>query len=330
MQTPEKPPSSRKADSPSIVKKVPHSLYINKVISAAELWSNKWREQNTRTKQTPPSSPTKTTHPNPSSTPHPHPSTFHEPTKSNLSPTSPPFIPKHHKSLPSTVLSPTPQRSSLAFHAERLLGRFTPDTIHTDPSDEDWSTKISHPVTLLRSSLPSTITGLKVALYTYIYSPHPLPSDSPQGYSRITLIDMLDSPTLTPDDQVRWCLPARGVREFDNRLYFPAKLAVHTEMGVVDVAEAFTYIGDGRFWAGGFVVEFSSRRVVSGDVVGVKGNLGEELACIVGVEVELGDVERWLGRMGRGDGGRDFGRVGQFRDESSRGVRRELPREMFV
>jgi hypothetical protein len=70
---------------------------------------------------------------------------------------------------------------------------------------------------------------------------------------------------------------------------------------------------------------------VSGDVVGVKGNLGEELACIVGVEVELGDVERWLGRMGRGDGGgRDFGRVGQFRDESSRGIRRELPREMFV
>lgn len=81
---------------------------------------------------------------------------------------------------------------------------------------------------------------------------------------------------------------------------------------------------------------FSSRRKVEGDVWGVKRDLREELAWLVGVEGDVGVVERWI-EMGRemvtmgGGGGRNREvRVGQWRDENGRDVKRELRAEMFI
>jgi hypothetical protein len=106
---------------------------------------------------------------------------------------------------------------------------------------------------------------------------------------------------------------------------------VYTPSGTISVTDGFTFIGEGRFWCAGFVIVFSSRRTVRGDVNDIKRSLREELAWIVGVEVPLGEVERWLCLAGKGrEGDKDEGRVGQWRDDSLKVVKRELPAEMFV
>jgi hypothetical protein len=105
---------------------------------------------------------------------------------------------------------------------------------------------------------------------------------------------------------------------------------------VVEIDETWEYIGDGRFWCGGFVVQYSSRRRVDGDVWVVKGGLRDELAWLESVEVEVGDLERWceVGRemmsIGAGGGSNKEVRVGQWRDENGRDVKRELRPEMFI
>ena len=210
---------------------------------------------------------------------------------------------------------------------------------YSDEEEDDWSTKVSSPRALwsLETFMPPWLSGLKVSLKTEIYSPHPTgppPSNQRQAYSRIHLIDVLDSPSLTLMNKLSWVLPGEGKREFDNRLYWPSTLALHTISGVVEIDEQMEYIGDGRFWCGGFVIQFSSRRIVNGDIWSVKATLRDELAWLESVEVDVGEVERWI-EMGRemiygiGNGRKEV-RVGQWRDENGKDLKTELRLEMFI
>ena len=215
-----------------------------------------------------------------------------------------------------------------------------------EEQEDDWSTKVSSPTALwsCEKYMPAWLSTLKISLKTEIYSPHPAgppPSTPSQAYSRIYLIDVLDCPTLTPLGTLVWSVPETAKREFDNRLYFPSTLCLHTVSGAVEVGHAWEYAGQGRFWCPdpGFMCRFSSRRRVEGDVWSVKGSLRDELAWLEGVEVEVGEVERWIemGReqegvlmMGVGGGSSREVKVGQWRDESGRDVKTELRAEMFI
>jgi hypothetical protein len=197
--------------------------------------------------------------------------------------------------------------------------------------NDDWSTTISSPVTLYGKArfLPAHLRMIKICLRTEIYSPHPAgppPSSPTQAYSRTTLIDTLDSPS-RQDNRISWSVPSK--REFDNRLYYPSNLSLYTQGGVVEIADEFTYLGDGRFWCGGFIVVFSSRRPVGGDIYIIKTSLREECAWLIGIEADVGQVERWMSGTTIGREGAD-GKVGQWRDEAGRGVKRELRPEMFI
>jgi hypothetical protein len=271
------------------------------------------------------------------------------PTRSSLSPISLPFIPskvRNGASLPH--LPPPAHRTAIsAYGAERILGRLTPDSavsrtisalseVGAEDSDEeydneDWSTTISSPVTLYTNAkfLAAHLRMVKICLRTEIYSPHPAgppPSCPAQAYSRTILIDTLDSPTLR-DNRISWSVPLK--REFDNRLYYPSSLALYTQDGVVEIADDFTYLGDGRFWCGGFIVVFSSRRTVTGDIDKVKTSLRKECAWLIGIEADVGQMERWMSGTVPVREGSD-GKVGQWRDEAGRGIKRELPPEMFI
>src|SRR5579859_478055 len=125
-----------------------------------------------------------------------------------------------------------------------------------------------------------------------------------------------------------WSVHPSGQREFDNRLFYPSSISLYTDGGVVDVDEEFTDLGSARFWCGGFIVTFSSRRPVDGDVEYITRTLRDELAWIVSVECDVEGVERWLARGFSGGGGQK--RLGQWRDERGRGVKRELREEMFI
>ena len=90
-------------------------------------------------------------------------------------------------------------------------------------------------------------------------------------------------------------------------------------------------MGDGRFWCGGFIVGFSSRRQVIGDVHRIKANLREELAWLEYIEGDVELVERWISIVNEGNMEEsEMGTVGQWRDESGKGVKRELRPEMFI
>jgi len=310
----------------------------------------------------PPSSTPKSVPLSPTSTP------FIPSTLRNSLPLANPTSHNHHHH--PSLLSPQPRRATLSVPhtAEQLLGRLTPDSAlsksllipilesptRSDDDDEfreddddgdedDWSTKVSSPTALwsVEKYMPAWLSSLKISLKTEIYSPHPAgppPSNVAQAYSRIHLVDVLDSPTLTPlAGNLCWQIPDSGKREFDNRLYHPSQLFLHTVSGVVEIDDTWEYIGDGRFWCGGFVVQYSSRRRVDGDVWVVKGGLRDELAWLESVEVEVGDLERWceVGREimsigGCGGGSNKEVRVGQWRDENGRDVKRELRAEMFI
>ena len=99
---------------------------------------------------------------------------------------------------------------------------------------------------------------------------------------------------------------------------------------MVEVTDEIVYLGEGKFWCGGFVVKYSSRKAVDGNIHHVRNTLRGECAFLVGVETELKALERWVVQgtvQGRED--RDF-KVGQWRDESGKSVKRELRPEMFI
>jgi hypothetical protein len=98
---------------------------------------------------------------------------------------------------------------------------------------------------------------------------------------------------------------------------------------MIEVAEEMVYLGEGKFWCGGFVVKYSSRRTVDGDVNLVRNTLRGECAFLICVETELRDLERWVQGTVQGREGRDF-KTGQWRDETGKGVKRELRPEMFI
>lgn len=104
---------------------------------------------------------------------------------------------------------------------------------------------------------------------------------------------------------------------------------MYTQEGVVEIGDDFTYLGDGRFWCSGFVVVFSSRRTVTGDLCQVKASLREECAWLIGIEADVGQMERWMSGTIAGQEGSD-GKVGQWRDEAGRDLKRELRPEMFI
>ena len=287
----------------------------------------------------------------------PDPGTIFTAQKSTLSPASPPFVssnPRYSTPYAQPILSPTPRRVTLSapHTAEQILGRLTPDSslsqtlffqVYPEPSpdlsdseeaeEDDWSEKISSPITLyspIERFIPAHLSNLKVSLKTEIYSPHPAgapPSSPSQAYSRIILIDTLDSPTLQ-FNTLHWSVSSLP-REFDNRLYYPASLLFHTQSGTVEVDDQFTYIGEGRFRCGGIIVGFSSRRQVQGNVYMIKESLREELAWLEYIEGDIEQVERWVS-MGEEKGSGEIGKVGQWRDESEKGVKRELRPEMFI
>ena len=179
--------------------------------------------------------------------------------------------------------------------------------------------------------IPEHLSSLKISLKTEIYSPHPAgapPSSPSQAYSRVILIDTLDSPTLQYDT-LQWSVQPEP-REFDNRLYYPVSLLLHTQSGTVEVDDEFTYMGDGRFWCGGIIVGFSSRRQVIGDVYKVKESLREELAWLEYIEGDIEQVERWISMGEERVERSEIGKVGKWRDESEKGVKRELRAEMFT
>jgi hypothetical protein len=267
-----------------------------------------------------------------------------------LSPTSLPFKPSKIRDIASLpqLLTPPAQRTTISAHgAERILGHLTPDSavsraisalseVGAEDSDEeydneDWSTTISSPVTLYTKAkfLPAHLRMVKICLRTEIYSPHPAgppPSRPAQAYSRTILIDTLDSPSLR-DNRISWSVPTK--REFNNRLYYPSSLSLYTHDGVVEIADDFTYLGDGRFWCGGFIVVFSSRGTVTEDIYEVKTSLREECAWLIGIEADVGQMERWMSGTVPGWEGSDE-KVGQWRDEDGRDVKRELRPEMFI
>jgi hypothetical protein len=98
---------------------------------------------------------------------------------------------------------------------------------------------------------------------------------------------------------------------------------------MVDIAEEMMDLGEGRFWCGGFVVMYSSRKRVDGDIQFVKETLRQECAFLVGVETDLKVLERWVEGSVQGKEEKTF-KVGQWRDESGKGVQRELRPEMFI
>lgn len=98
---------------------------------------------------------------------------------------------------------------------------------------------------------------------------------------------------------------------------------------MVGIADEMMYLGEGKFWCGGFVIRYSSRRKVDGDVYHVRDTLRGECSYLVGVETELRELERWVNGGIEGKEGRDF-KVGQWRDETGKGVKRELRPEMFI
>jgi len=88
-------------------------------------------------------------------------------------------------------------------------------------------------------------------------------------------------------------------------------------------------MGDGRFWCGGIIVKYSSRHQVMGDVYMIKESLREKLAWLEYIEGDIEQVERWVS-TGKMKGNCEIGEVGQWRDESGKGIRRELRPEMFI
>jgi len=199
---------------------------------------------------------------------------------------------------------------------------------------DDWSTIISSPSipTKLRPTfLPAWLHGMKISIRTEVYSPHPggpNPSNKAQAYSRVILIDTLDNPKLEWE-KVTWRVPEEGKREVDNRLYFPCDVKVVSGDGSwgVAIGDKVMYLGHGKFWCGGLVIQFSSRRAVKGDISAIKKTLREEFAWLVGVEVDLGSLEAIVARGGPVSGEM---KVGRWRDERGRDVKRELRPEMFI
>ena len=114
------------------------------------------------------------------------------------------------------------------------------------------------------------------------------PKHIPESSSSILLI----RPTLQYST-LQWSVPSQP-REFDNRLYYPVSLLLHTQSGTVEVDDEFTYMGDGRFWCGGIIVGFSSRRQVTGDVYMIKASLREELAWLEYIEGDIEQVGKWI------------------------------------
>ena len=133
-------------------------------------------------------------------------------------------------------------------------------------------------------------------------------------------------------DRVIWYLPDESKREFDNRLYFPCGLTFFAPNSAgVELSEV-THLREGRFWFGGFVVLFSSRRCVTGDIEQIKRTLREEFAWLVAIEVDLEILDRLMASAGedvRVENER-YRKAGQWRDDSGRDVKRELRLEMFI
>ena len=186
--------------------------------------------------------------------------------------------------------------------------------------------------------LPAWLSGIKVSVRTDIYSPHPGgpdPETSAKAFSRVTLIDTMDSPCLE-GEKIQWRVPSDGKREYDNRLYFPAGLTLVARdlSWVVDVNEEVMYLGEGRFWCGGFVVQYSSRRAVEGDFSMIKKTLREDLSWLISVEVDLRTLEGIVARsgpmIGRDEARKEMTQVGQYRDERGKEVKRELRPEMLI
>jgi len=98
---------------------------------------------------------------------------------------------------------------------------------------------------------------------------------------------------------------------------------------MVEIAEEMMYLGEGKFWCGGFIIAYSSRKAVDGDVHFVKDTLRQECASLVGVETELKYLEKWVEGSVEGKEENDF-KVGQWRDETGKSVKRELRPEMFI
>ena len=210
------------------------------------------------------------------------------------------------------------RETSPAHMAKKIPGRFTPGSAisrHTNISDfsdcltdqsddefddDDWSSKISSPRTLMPREilLLGYVSSLKVCLRTEIYSAHladPPPSSPAEAYSRILLIDVLDCPNLHHDSKrVQWFVPARGRREIDTRLYYPVQLSLYTTTGVVEIEDEFSYLGHGRFWCGGFIVVFSSRRVANGNLRLINATLKEECVWLEYIEADVFQIERWI------------------------------------
>lgn len=68
---------------------------------------------------------------------------------------------------------------------------------------------------------------------------------------------------------------------------------------------------------------------MTGDIYQVKASLREECAWLVGIEADVGHMGRWMsGTIAEREG--SDGKVGQWRDETGRGVKRELRPEMFI
>lgn len=130
------------------------------------------------------------------------------------------------------------------------------------------------------------------------------------------------------EEKLQWFVPPLRKREFDNRLYYPAMLALHTGSTTIEIEEGFSHLGNGKFWCGGFTAIFSSRRPVAGDVHMIKASLREECSWLDYIEGDISAIERWIS-LGEGKEGK-VGKSGQWRDESGKAVKRELRPEMFI
>jgi len=199
---------------------------------------------------------------------------------------------------------------------------------------EDWSTVIPSPAVHSKPPgvLPAWLNRMKISVRTEIYSPHPAgpnPSNPAEAYYRVMLIDVLDNPRLE-GEKVIWRVQVDAKREFDNRLYFPSDVTLisgDASWGV-DITDEIMYLGNAKFWCGGIVFQFSSRRAVNGDNAVIKETLREEFAWLVAVEVDLGTLEGIVAKAGPVKA-REM-KVGQWRDETGREVKRELRPEMFI
>jgi hypothetical protein len=270
-----------------------------------------------------------------------------------MSPSLNPLIESNPRNKKPTPLAPPLRRATFtALSAEQLLGRLTPDSSisrHTymssrhsgslaalsdeETDTEDWPTKIPPPHTIESESLfPGHLSSLRICLRTEIYSPHRSDATSSydQAYSRIALIDVLDCPSLNHEsNRIQWFAPTDGQREVDNRLYYPVQLSLHTIGGTVEIEDEFSYLGDGRFWCGGFIVVYSSRRVAGDDISMIAATFREECAWLKFIEADVFQVERWIG-LSQENGEQREDKVGQWADEDEKAVKRELPPEMFI